>query len=216
MNQKLLIEFMYLLFEFERETKDELFAVYNPNIEGFKQWVRDRTDQEEEVEGGEEVKISPEQEIALSFFKLANYSKMYWRSHFVDSPFFMHDNLIFLTNLWMHGGMTKMELIRKSTQEKPTGMQIINRLIEQKFIQQKDSKVDKRSKIVEITQRGQMELVQNQAEIQQIAQVINGNLKSFEKKKLHQLLKKLSLFHEDVFSESKSKEDLIHLISNHS
>ncbi|MBB1140811.1 MarR family winged helix-turn-helix transcriptional regulator [Myroides sp. WP-1] len=215
MNHKLLIDFMHLLFEFEKETSDELFSMYAPNITGFKQWVRDKQDQQEEKENQEELKVTIEQDIALSFFKLANYAKMYWRSHMMESPFFMHDNLIFLTNLWVHGEMTKMELIRKSTQEKPTGMQIINRLIELNFVLQKDSETDKRSKIVEITALGQLELVRNKPEIQQIAQVINGNLKTDEKKKLFQLLSNLNHFHEEVFSEAKSKEDLVFLIVNH-
>ncbi len=206
---------MHLLFEFEKETSDELFSMYAPNITGFKQWVRDKQDKQEEKENQEELKVTIEQDIALSFFKLANYAKMYWRSHMMESPFFMHDNLIFLTNLWVHGEMTKMELIRKSTQEKPTGMQIINRLIELNFVLQKDSETDKRSKIVEITALGQLELVRNKPEIQQIAQVINGNLKTNEKKKLFQLLSNLNHFHEEVFSEAKSKEDLVFLIVNH-
>lgn len=206
---------MHLLFEFEKETSDELFSMYAPNITGFKEWVRDKQDKQEEKENQEELKVTIEQDIALSFFKLANYAKMYWRSHMMESPFFMHDNLIFLTNLWVHGEMTKMELIRKSTQEKPTGMQIINRLIELNFVLQKDSETDKRSKIVEITALGQLELVRNKPEIQQIAQVINGNLKTNEKKKLFQLLSNLNHFHEEVFSEAKSKEDLVFLIVNH-
>ncbi|MGG5507141.1 MULTISPECIES: MarR family winged helix-turn-helix transcriptional regulator [unclassified Myroides] len=218
MNHKLLLDFMHLLFEFEKETKDELFAIYTPNITGFKQWVYDKHNLQEEGEEVEEfgdLMITPEQDITLSFFKLANYAKMYWRSHLIESPFFMHDNLIFLINLWVHGGMTKMELIRKSTQEKPTGMQIIKRLIELGFVVQKDSETDKRSKIVEITDLGQLELVRNKRQIQQIAQMINANLSTNEKRKLLQLLSKLNLFHEGVFNEAKSKEDLVFLIVNH-
>lgn len=206
---------MHLLFEFEKETKEELFSIYAPTIIGFKQWVRDKMSQLQEEETAElEAKVSTEQNIALSFFKLANYSKMYWRSVLADTPLALPDNLIFLMNLWVHGEMTKMELIRKSTQEKPTGMQIINRLIESKFVCQKDSEVDKRSKIVEITALGEQELINNMEDIQKIAQVINGNLKQTEKQSLIQLLDKLMHFHDDVFNDTKSREDLIYFIAN--
>ncbi|MGG5577936.1 MarR family winged helix-turn-helix transcriptional regulator [Myroides sp. C15-4] len=206
---------MHLLFEFEKETKEELFSIYAPTITGFKQWVRDKMTQLQEEEiPGVEAKVSTEQNIALSFFKLANYSKMYWRSVLADSPLALPDNLIFLMNLWVHGEMTKMELIRKSTQEKPTGMQIVNRLIELKFVCQKDSEVDKRSKIVEITTLGEQELMNNREDIQKISQVINGNLKQTEKQSLVQLLDKLLYFHDDVFSDTKNREELIYFIAN--
>lgn len=207
---------MHLLFEFEKETKEELFSTYAPTIIGFKQWVRDRMAQQQ----GEEstvlpAKMSTEQNIALSFFKLANYSKVYWRSLLVDTPLSLSDNLIFLMNLAVHGEMTKMELIRKSAQEKPTGMQIVNRLIELKLVNQKDSEVDKRSKIVEITALGQQELVNNMEDIQKVSQVINGNLKHTEQQSLVQLLDRLMQFHDVVFSETKSREDLICFIASH-
>ena len=49
--------------------------------------------------------------------------------------------------------MTKMELI-KNIQEKPAGIQIINRLLQQGWIEQSDSATDKRSKIIQITPQG--------------------------------------------------------------
>ncbi|MGG5600651.1 MarR family winged helix-turn-helix transcriptional regulator [Myroides sp. C8-3] len=216
MNHKLLIDFMHLLFEFEKEMKEEFTSIYAPTIMGFKQWIRDKKVQEEDQELGLEASTeNTDQHIVLSFFKLANYSKTYWRSLLTDTPLALPDNHIFLMNLWRHGEMTKMELIRKSTQEKATGMQIINRLIELNFVSQKDSEVDKRSKIVEITSLGRQELETIMDDIQKISQVVNGSLKGTEKKMLNQLLNKLTHFHEEVFSESKSKEELIFLIVNH-
>ncbi|WP_413513975.1 MarR family winged helix-turn-helix transcriptional regulator [Myroides odoratus] len=218
MNHKLLIEFIHLIFEFENETKERLFPIYSQNVNGFKNWIRDKKEQQEESEAleVEQAKLTSEQKIALSFFNLANYSKMYWRSFLIDTPFAMPDNLIFLLNLWVYGEMTKMELIRKSTQEKPTGMQIVNRLIELKLVQQKDSQVDKRSKIIEITELGHRELLRNKAEIQRVSQVITGDLKEVEKQNLLHLLTRLTQYHEEVFNENKSKDELIQLISKFS
>lgn len=216
MNHKLLLDFMHLLFEFEKETNKEVFSIYTPTIMGFEQWVRDKkVEQEEEEQEGVPSSIPTEQNIALSFFKLANYNKLYWRSLLVDSPFFMHDNLIFLMNLEVYGEMTKMELIRKSTQEKPTGMQIVNRLIELGFVMQKDSVLDKRSKMIEITPLGQLELTKNKDDIQCASQGITGNLNQIEKDSLFYLLSKLTDFHEGVFNENRTKEELIQLIGNY-
>ncbi|WP_410881427.1 MarR family winged helix-turn-helix transcriptional regulator [Myroides sp. DW712] len=217
MNHKLLIEFMYLLFEFEQNAERETVSCYTQNIEGFKQWIREKNEEptvSKEFEVTDE-KVTTEQQIALDLYKLANYSKMYWRVLLREGTFASQDNFIVLLNLWMHGAMTKMELIRMSAQEKPTGMQIINRLIQSEFVQQKDSQVDKRSKIIEITTLGQRELEKQMEEIQRVSLVINGNLGGKDKQQLQLLLQRLIDFHEEVFMEHKSKTDLLDLVLAH-
>lgn len=214
MNHKLLIEFMHLLFEFERDIEKEEVSNYAQNIEGFKQWIREGKEgssSSEIVETTDE-KVTTEQQIALGLYKIANYSKMYWRALGMDGTFTSQDNCIALLNLWMYGAMTKMELVRMSAQEKPTGMQIINRLIQSEFVQQKDSEVDKRSKIIEITALGQRELEKQMEEIQRVSLVVNGNLDLKDKQQLLLLLQRLMDFHEEVFMAYKNKTDLLDLV----
>lgn len=218
MNHKLLIEFMHLLFEFEKDTTGGLLPTYAQTIDGFKKWIREKQEEpktNENVVLGDTV-ITTEQHIAIALVKVANYSKMYWRSLFADVPIGTQENWMVLFNLWMYGAMTKMELIRIIAQEKPTGMQIINRLIQLEFVCQTDSEIDKRSKIIEITAVGQRELLNQMNEIQQVSQMINGNLRQSEKQQLLLSVTKLMDFHEEVFKENKSKAELLHLVLNHS
>ncbi|WP_353101081.1 MarR family transcriptional regulator [Myroides odoratus] len=213
MNHKLLLEFMHLLFEFEKETEGGLVPTYAQTIDGFKKWIRE-TKEEIIPNNALELtatKLTTEQQITLALFKMANYSKMYWRSLLADGSLTNQDNWIVLLNLWIHGEMTKMELIRRSTQEKATGMQIINRLIQLEFVLQKDSEVDKRSKIIEITPIGQRELLNQMNEIQRVSSLITGDLRPSEKQQSLYLLNKLMDFHEDVFKENRTKAELLHL-----
>lgn len=140
---------------------------------------------------------------------------MYWRALLVEGAFVTQENWIILLNLWIHGAMTKMDLIRRSGQEKPTGMQIINRLIEQKFVQQKDSEIDKRSKIIEITALGQHELWLQMDDLQRVSQIITGDFPTRDKQHLRFLLQRLLNFHEEVFKEYKGKVDLLDLVVDH-
>ncbi|WP_158963954.1 MarR family winged helix-turn-helix transcriptional regulator [Myroides fluvii] len=217
MNHKLLIEFIHLLFEFEKETEGGLVPTYPQNIEGFKTWIHKK--KEESIVADDtalqDTKVTTEQHIALALLKIANYSKVYWRSLLADKAIATQDNWIVLLNLWIHGEMTKMELIRLSAQEKPTGMQIINRLIQLEFVRQKDSEVDKRSKIIEITALGQREVTSQMGEIQYFAQMINGDLHVTEKQSLLFLLTKLSNFHEDIFKDNKSKMEVLDFVLQH-
>lgn len=218
MNHKLLIEFMHLLFEFEKDTAGGLLPKYAQTIDGFKKWIREKQEDpiiNEDLVLGDTV-VTTEQHITIALVKVANYSKMYWRSLLADIPIATQENWMVLFNLWMYGAMTKMELIRIIAQEKPTGMQIINRLIQLEFVYQSDSEVDKRSKIIEITAVGQRELLNQMNEIQQVSQMINGKLGHSEKQQLLLSLTKLMDFHEEVFKENKSKTELLHLVLNHS
>ena len=216
MNHKLLLEFMHLLFEFEKETAGGLSPTYTQTIDGFKNWIRETKEEEEipnDVLAPTATKLTPEQEIALTLFKMANYSKMYWRALLADGSIANQDNWIVLLNLWLYGEMTKMELIRRSTHEKPTGMQIINRLIQLEFVFQKDSEVDKRSKIIAITSLGQRELLSQMNQIQRVSSLVTGDLRPSEKQQSLYLLNKLMEFHEDVFKENKTKAELLALAS---
>ena len=107
--------------------------------------------------------------------------------------------------------MTKTELIKKNLQDKPVGMQIINRLIGQGWIQQHDSSEDKRSKIISITTKGIEALEDIMEKIRQASQIVTGNLSETEKMELIKLLQKLDRFHQDIYDKNIAPDQLIHV-----
>ena len=105
--------------------------------------------------------------------------------------------------------MSKIELIKKNIQEKPVGMQIINRLIEQKWVLQKDSVTDRRSKVISITNEG-LEALENQMKkIRQATAIVAGKLTHPEKMELIRILTKLSDFHQLIYEKNIDSENLI-------
>src|SRR5690554_5295977 len=85
---------------------------------------------------GKEKGRSPESVINTLIVHMNRYAKSYSKSAIYDSEFSTQEDFIYLINLKAFGAMTKMELIKKNIQEKPVGMQIINRLIENGWVDQ--------------------------------------------------------------------------------
>ena len=105
--------------------------------------------------------------------------------------------------------MTKMELIKKNVHEKPTGMQIINRLIAQGWIDQTDSMADKRSKVLKISNTGIAVLENQMDKIRKATEIVTGDLTHNEKMELIRLLSKLNDFHQPIYEKNIEPENLL-------
>ena len=153
MKSKLLHEVIDLVDRFQSDSHH-----YSADIHGFKLWVADGLEEREPMDGvaweGKDDGRSPESVINTLLVHLNRYAKTYSKSAIYDSDFSTQEEFIYLINLKAFGAMSKMELIKKNVQDKPTGMQIINRLIAHGWIGQSDSETDGRSKIIKITKKG--------------------------------------------------------------
>lgn len=105
--------------------------------------------------------------------------------------------------------MSKMDLIKKNVQEKPAGMQIINRLIAKKWVAQQDSETDKRSKVISITPKGLNALESQMDKIRQATNIVTGDLSYPEKMELIRLLSKLNDFHFPIYEQNLEPEELL-------
>ena len=105
--------------------------------------------------------------------------------------------------------MTKMELIRKNVQEKPAGILIINRLIKQGWVEQEDSAIDRRTKVLTITEAGLQALEMQMDKIRTATRIVTGNLTYNEKMDLIRILDKLEQFHLPIFSKNIDNNKLI-------
>ncbi|KFF12139.1 MarR family transcriptional regulator [Chryseobacterium soli] len=215
MNFTLLKEVINLLENFDSENKNE---AYPSTLKGFTAWIADRetnsvhtTNEEAEWEGKENGR-TPESAIATSLVRLNRYAKTYSKSAIADSDFTTQEDFIYLINLKAFGAMTKMELIKKNIHDKPVGILIINRLIKQGWVQQTDSTVDKRTKVIEITEEGKSALEAQMNKIRQATHIVSGNLTHSEKMDLIRILNKLDHFHSPIFSRHIETKDLIETV----
>jgi DNA-binding MarR family transcriptional regulator len=137
---------------------------------------------------------------------------MYSKAAIYDSDFSTQEEFIYLINLKAFGEMTKMELVKKNIQDKPSGMQIIARLINQGWVEQKDSETDRRSKILTITEKGSLALEKQMDKIRHATQIVTGDLTHAEKMELIRLLTKLDRFHKPIFAEHLNNNNLLEWI----
>ncbi|WP_114791034.1 MarR family transcriptional regulator [Niabella yanshanensis] len=200
MNYSLITDVIRLTESFELANQSGL---YTADINGFRQWVMDtqaggQGNAEPDWEGKEKGR-SAESAISTLLVHMNRYAKSYSRSAIYGSEFSTQEEFFYLINLKAYGAMSKMKLIRRNIQDKPTGMQIINRLLNNGWIAQQPSVEDRRSKVVDITAAGERVLEQQMDRIRQATKVVSGDLSRQEKMELIRILNRLDHFHKPIF-----------------
>lgn len=209
MKYDLLKNVVNLLEEFE--TENVLGRKYPNDIEGFKKWINanDENINNEPYWEGKEKGRSAESVISTLIVHMNRYAKSYSKSAIFGSDFSTQEDFIYLINLKAFGEMTKMDLIKKNVHEKPAGMQIINRLIAQGWVNQTDSETDKRSKVLKISNKGIQVLEKQMDKIRKATEIVTGNLTRNEKMELIRLLNKLNDFHQPIYDKNIQPEYLL-------
>lgn len=209
MNYNLMKDVVDLVAAFEQSNATSSKA----GIEDFKRWIvaqhQNTSPKIEPHWEGKEKGRSAESVISTMMVHMNRYAKSYSKSALLGSDFSTQEDFIYLINLKAFGEMTKMNLIKKNVHEKPAGMQIINRLIAQGWVNQTASETDKRSKVLKITEKG-LAVLQNQMDKIRIAtQIVSGDLTHHEKMELIRLLHKLNDFHQNIYDKNIRPEDLL-------
>lgn len=209
MNYRLVKDVIDLVQEFE--SQNEGSTSYDTSVEGFKNWIstNNNTIVNEPNWEGKENGRSAESVINTMIVHLNRYAKSYSKSAIFGSNFSTQEDFIYLINLKAFGEMSKMDLIKKNVHEKPVGMQIINRLINQGWIEQRNSKTDKRSKVISISETGLQALENLMEKIRQATSIVTGNLTQNEKMELIRLLNKLDDFHQQIYDRNIDTENLL-------
>ncbi len=210
MKYDLLQDVIQLVSEFEREQLSH--ASYGDDLKGFMNWVANKKASVQEpiiAWKGMENGRSAESVISTLLVHLNRYAKNYSRSVLIHTDFSTQEDYIYLINLKAFGEMTKMALIKKNIQDKPVGMQIINRLIKNGWVTQQDSVTDRRSKMISITNTGLEVLEEHMHKIRQATQIVSADLLPEEKLELIRLLQKLEAFHHPIYLSNPPAEQLL-------
>ncbi|PWU00325.1 MAG: MarR family transcriptional regulator [Bacteroidetes bacterium] len=217
MNYSLLKEVIKLIEGFESHNAS---GNYSHDVRGFKEWIYNGMGKkgkkvykkEPEWEGKDKGR-TVESVISTLIVHMNRYARSYSKSAIYGSDFSTQDEFIYLINLQAMGPMTKMELIKKNLHDKPTGMQIIARLIQQGWVSQQDSSTDKRSIIIRISSKGQKILEQQMGKIRQATKIVTGDLSEDEKMELVRLLNKLDKFHHQIFTQNFGSSELLEKVT---
>lgn len=134
--------------------------------------------------------------INTSLVHLYRYAKLHAKAAIANTSFSTPDDFIYLISLITYGNMTKTALIKKNVHEKSAGIQIVNRLINNGLVEQSTTDVDKRNRMIHITEKGIQLLQESMENIKKASRNVTQPLSHAEKMELVRLLLKLENFHE--------------------
>lgn len=191
---------------------------YSNDIIGFKKWIAENYAENANVAEtyweGKENGRTADSAISTLLVHMNRFAKNYSKAAISGSEFSTQEDFIYLINLKAFGEMTKMELIKKNVHEKPVGILIINRLITKGWVVQEESKTDKRSKVIAITNEGLQVLESQMGKIRKATNMVTGNLTETEKTELIRLLSKLNDFHKPIYEMNLDPENLLDIKNN--
>lgn len=173
----------------------------------FANWLNEQEYQKEEREISAFIEkignYALEVEISTLVICLNRYSRLLIKKGLINFPQLVSEDFTYLYTLMDVESMTKIQLIEKNVHEKPTGLEVIKRLLKHGLVDERNDEVDKRSKRVFLTDKGKALFFDTVEQMNKIALIVSGNLTMDEKKHLHRLLKKLEDFHNPIYLSHK-------------
>lgn len=100
---------------------------------------------------------------------------------------------------------TKSDMIHHCISEFSSGIAVINRLINKKYLEEYPDETDKRAKRVRLTQKGSEKLFNSYPIIADLARNVYSPLTTDEKEILYQILGKLEKYHQQKYDIAKQK-----------
>jgi hypothetical protein len=148
-------------------------------------------------------KYEIEAEIGKMVICLHRYSRLLIKKGLMNFPELVSEDFTYLYTLMEVESMTKIQLIEKNVHEKPTGLEVIKRLLKHGLVGERDDEMDKRSKRVFLTDKGKALFFATIEQMNKVSLIVTGNLTMEEKNQLHTLLRKLEDFHHPIFLSNK-------------
>lgn len=190
----------------------ESSKAYKPNadVDDFRVWMNDKKYSDEcptKLFKNENHQVSfTENEICKQVLLLGRYSKLLIRKGLGDFPELANEEFTYLYRLKDEPFLTKIQLIEKNGHEKQTGTQIIKRLLEAGFLEEKNDDDDKRSKRLNLTKKGKEIFHESVAKVNLTSKILSGKLDKEEKSEFLRILKKLNEFHVHIYTEYKNSD----------
>lgn len=180
----------------------------NSNVEDFRVWMNNKKYSDEsptKLFKNENHQVSfTENEICKQVLLLGRYSKLLIRKGLGDFPELANEEFTYLYRLKDEPDLTKIQLIERNGHEKQTGTQIIKRLLEAGFLEEKNDEDDKRSKRLNMTKKGEEIFHASVSNVNLTSKILSGTLNDDEKDKFLKILKKLNEFHSHIYADYKS------------
>lgn len=140
-----------------------------------------------------------EEEISRLLVLMYRYAKVHLKTYLSDFPELIQEDFTYLYALKRVGSLTKTQLIETNVHEKTSGLEVIRRLIAHGLVKESIDKIDKRSKRLVITPKGDKAFWSIKAVTNKVAKLITGKLTKEEKLQFYHILRKLDAFHHPLY-----------------
>lgn len=140
---------------------------------------------------------------------VGRYKMGYVKMALEHTAFETYDEFAFVLSLVFAGPYTQSQLIERHVQLKPTGTEIIRRLLRKELIAQEPSGDDKRSKFLHVTEAGRTAFHQALTRVNAITDMMMAPLTEAEQLQLLDLMQKLDTPHRDVFNKKLELNEVL-------
>ena len=203
MNVDLLIEVIKALESYQKDENRQM------SIADFGLWLNKQSYLQGVPVSGDHSDIIGRNELDIELSKLIiflnRYARLLVKKGLSGYPELVSEDFTYLYILMSAESMTKIQLIEKNVHEKPTGLEVIKRLLKHGLIAEKEDEQDKRSKRVFLTEKGKALFFATTENLGKVAAIVSGTLTIEEKKQLFALLKKLEDFHNPIYLKERNK-----------
>lgn len=206
MNTDFFIDLLHQVKDFENSNSCKPLST----VEDFRLWLNDKKYTQEsptKLFKNEQHQVAfTDNEICKQVLLLGRYSKQLIRKGLGDFPELANEEFTYLYRLKDEPNLTKIQLIERNGHEKQTGTQIIKRLLEYGLIEEKNDKDDKRSKRLNITEKGEKTFHQSVEKVNLTSKILSCQLNEHEKTELFNTLAKLNEFHSHLYTKYRNSD----------
>lgn len=135
---------------------------------------------------------------------LSRYLDYYSKRLFKETKIYSVTDFGFLMTLFPDKALTRSRLIRSNLMEKPSGTEVIKRLLREGLVTEELD--GKKYKKVRLSQAGREELNRVMGHVTKLGEHVTGDLNEEEKEYLLQLMTRLHYFHKPIFERHDEEE----------
>ncbi|TAF67244.1 MAG: hypothetical protein EAZ55_02675 [Cytophagales bacterium] len=145
-----------------------------------------------------------EVQITILLLRMYRYAKAYLKRNYEDQQLDISlEEFGFLAGAEYMKNATKTALINANLQEITTGTEIIKRLIKLNYLEETLNPNDKRSKYINLSEKGKQKMEQMREKMTKIAHITCAQMTEIQKDELLQMLIYLNEFHLENFFQHK-------------
>lgn len=177
----------------------ETYTQENPNNEGdlnsFVIWLNSKLFTDEHASQSEYDQDILDMELTFLLALQNRHYKAYAKDALVDSDLSSPEGFSFLYHLSLVDSYRKMELIKMHQLEPPSGIEVLKRLLNRKFIEEFDDPDDGRAKRICITESGKQKIQTILPKMKNVFSSMTANMSLSEKLHVVAFLQKMNEYH---------------------